>query len=138
MSLSQIYRKQHDELLAMAGNIGANLNHETITTRTDDVLNLLSELAARLNTHLTMEDKALYPKMINSGNTKAKETAESFQKEMGGIKAVFETYVNKWSNPVNLKSSSEEFIKETNGLFAALGSRIDKENNQLYPLLDSL
>jgi len=138
MAASDLYKKQHEDLLAMATNIAGNLNTDTIKGQTDTVLNLLSELAAKLNTHLSMEDKALYPKLINSGNAEAKATAESFQKEMGGIKQVFEAYVNKWSNPANLKNESEEFIKATKELFSALGSRIDKENNILYPFLDSI
>jgi len=138
MATSDIYRKQHDDLLALATTIAGNLNKETITGKTDAVLGLLSELAAKLNTHLTMEDKALYPKLLNSGNPKAKETADAFIKEMGGIKQVFEAFVNKWSNPNNLKNDAEGFIKETTGLFGALKARIDKENGQLYPLLDSI
>lgn len=138
MSASMIYRRQHDDILKLVGTISANLQKDTITNKTEDVLNLLSELSAKIVTHLTMEDKALYPKLVSSGNPKAKTTAEAFIQEMGGIKDVFQVFVGKWSNPTNLRNEPEAFIAETKGLFQALGARIDRENSVLYPLFDAI
>lgn len=138
MNPSQIYRKQHEEILSIVSEIQKNLDVKIIQEKTDACLNLLSELSAKIVTHLTMEDKALYPKLLKSDNAKARETAETYIQEMGGIKEVFQAFVGKWSNPTNLRQDPEKFITETNQLFQALGERIERENTVLYPLLDSL
>ena len=138
MFKTDIYRKQHDELLAVAGKIAPLLNSNDTTTKTNELLENLGELAAKLNTHLTMEDKALYPKLLSSNSEETIKTTNDFIEEMGGIKKVFEGYVSEWANPTAIKTRSDEFITATQGLFAALTQRIDKENTVLYPLADNL
>ena len=58
--------------------------------------------------------------------------------EMGGIKQVVEKYIAAWSLAKNITAEPQKFIDESKGIVAALKTRIDKENNILYPLADAL
>ena len=92
-------------------------------------------MSGKLKLHLAVEDKALYPKLLACNDTKIKEMAASFQKEMGSIKGVVDEYAKKW-NAQSIKGSPAEFVKESKKLFDALGTRIKKENDELYTAFD--
>ena len=138
MALSDIYRRQHDELLTMAGSLSESLNPESLKKDPKNTLMILAQFSAKLNVHLAMEDKALYPKLIASNNEQCQKTARQFQDEMGGIKAVFEAYTAKWSNSNAISSDTDAFIQESKDLIQALAGRIEKENTTLYTLADTL
>ena len=138
MAITDTYRKHHDELLFLAKELSQKLNENEVKEKASEILDLLSKFAAKLNMHLTMEDKALYPKLITSKDLKTSQIAREFLTEMGGIKVVVEKYIHNWSLAKNIIASPEIFIKESKLIIGALQTRIDKENNILYPLADSL
>ncbi|NIT62187.1 MAG: hypothetical protein GWN00_40140, partial [Aliifodinibius sp.] len=47
-------------------------------------------------------------------------------------------YQYKWSSPMKIQKEPRDFIEHTQGIFQALKSRIDKENNQLYVAMDTI
>ncbi|MBP9887800.1 MAG: hemerythrin domain-containing protein [Leptospiraceae bacterium] len=138
MAMTDAYRKQHNELLDLAGKLSGKLVKEEVIKSADEIINVLSQFASKLNMHLTMEDKALYPKLMTSTNPKTAQTAREYMTEMGGIKQVVEKYISSWSLSKNIISEPQKFIDESKGIISALKARIDKENNILYPLADSL
>ncbi|MCG2712263.1 MAG: hypothetical protein L6416_08090 [Candidatus Omnitrophica bacterium] len=46
--------------------------------------------------------------------------------------------LEKWPVGGAIENDAVEFIRETQSLLAALGNRVDRENKDLYPLLDNL
>lgn len=134
MAMTDSYRKQHIELLDLAGK----LSKDVVIKEAAEIVTVLSQFASKLNMHLTMEDKALYPKLMSSGNAKTSQVAKDYMTEMGGIKQVVEKYIHSWSLARNISTDPEKFIEESKGIIAALKIRIDKENNVLYPLADAL
>lgn len=138
MAMTDSYRKQHIELLDLAVKLSGKLSKDVVIKEAGDIVSVLSQFASKLNMHLTMEDKALYPKLISSGNAKTSQIAKDYMTEMGGIKQVVEKYIHSWSLAKNIAADPEKFIQESKGIFSALKGRIDKENNVLYPLADAL
>ncbi|HMV45535.1 MAG TPA: hemerythrin domain-containing protein [Leptospiraceae bacterium] len=138
MAMTDSYRKQHTELLEMATQLSTKLSVDIITKEANQIVTILSQFGSKLNMHLTMEDKALYPKLINSGNAKTAQIANEYITEMGGIKQVVEKYLTSWSLAKNLIAQPQKFIDESKGIITALKGRINKENNTLYPLADAL
>ncbi|HMW08783.1 MAG TPA: hemerythrin domain-containing protein [Leptospiraceae bacterium] len=136
--MTDSYRKQHTELLEMATQLSTKLSVDIITKEANQIVTILSQFGSKLNMHLTMEDKALYPKLINSGNAKTAQIANEYITEMGGIKQVVEKYLTSWSLAKNLIAQPQKFIDESKGIITALKGRINKENNTLYPLADAL
>lgn len=138
MPLTDTYRKQHGELLELAGKISSKLSKEDVVAHSGEIISILSQFASKLNMHLTMEDKALYPKLMASSNSQTSATAQKFMTEMGGIKQAVEKYLAAWSLAKNIAADPQKFIDESKGIISALKMRIDKENTELYPLADVL
>lgn len=138
MSFIDNYRRQHDELLEIATQISQFLSTESLVDNSQDVVNLLTKLTGKLLAHLAMEDKVLYPLLLKNKNEDVRETAQSFFSEMGDLQEVYKAYIDKWSDSRSIKQAAEDFVTETNTIFAALSKRIDRENNELYPLTQKI
>ena len=134
MGFTDKFRVQHDEILAIAGEITEKLKSKGEPDAAA-LRKLLSNLAGKVNFHLAMEDKALYPRLIEAEG-KAKTMAGKFAKEMGGLAQVFTDYNNKWQTSA-IKSNPAAFADETRKVFGALAHRISRENTELYPLADA-
>lgn len=134
MGFTDKFRVQHDEILAIAGEIT-----EKLKAREPDAAvlrKMLSNLAGKVNFHLAMEDKALYPRLMEHKDGKAKVLAGKFMKEMGGLAQVFTEYNAKWQVTA-IKADPAAFSEETRKVFGALAHRISRENAELYPLADA-
>jgi hemerythrin HHE cation binding domain-containing protein len=135
MAYTDNFRRQHQELLAMVGEVAGKLKAEPGDAR--GLRNLLSALAGKLTVHLAMEDKALYPRLAEAKVESARGLARSFQQEMGGLAQTFANYNQKWQADA-IKGDPGGFARETHAVFAAIGRRIGRENEELYPLADRM
>jgi hemerythrin-like domain-containing protein len=133
MAYTDNFRRQHQDLLAMAGDIVAKLKAEPNDAR--GLRNQLSALAGKLTVHLAMEDKALYPRLVQADVENSRSLANAFQKEMGGVAGTFADYNQKWQMNA-IAADPAGFARETHAVFATIGRRIARENNELYPLAD--
>ncbi len=138
MSKTKSFRDQHDDLLKIASEISAHLNVDELTKDASEVRSLLSKLLGKLGVHLSMEDKTLYPKLLEHSDERVKSMAKRFIDEMGGIGEAVKAYKGKWSSPVQIQKDPSDFIEQTKGIFDALVKRIEKENNELYKTVDEL
>lgn len=139
MSATTMYRKQHEELVEVVQAIAGKLDEASLSNGgAKEATDLLSQLAGKLLVHLAAEDYGLYPKMIESGDKEASSTARKFQEEMGGLKSAFQDYYSAWNKPDAIQGDPAGFIEQTQGVFEALGARVEKENTVLYPLADRI
>lgn len=131
MSFTDKFRQQHDEILVIAGEIQKKLK-----TKADaqELRTILSSLAGKLNFHLAMEDKALYPRVMKM-DAAAHAVAKRFVSEMGGLAEQFGAFNNKWQVSA-IRSDPDGFASEAHKIFNALGKRVARENAELYPLAD--
>lgn len=138
MSATDTYRRQHEDLVKVVVEISGYLDPEKAKKDAAQVSALLSRLVGKLKIHLAMEDESLYPKLLAHADPKVKEIATRFQKEMGTMKPVVEGFAKKWGSAMAIQGNPAEFVKETKGLFDALGKRVEKENNELYATFDKV
>ena len=138
MGITDNLRKQHEEMVGIVTKMSAILNCEKLSKDANEMRSLLSQLAGKVNIHLAMEDKALYPHLLGHSDDKLKNIARNYIAEMGDIGTTFKGYLSKWPDPTSIQKTPDLFIKETKGLFDVLSKRIAKENKELYPLVDSL
>ncbi len=136
MSETKRFRDQHDRMLTLVSEISAHLNVDELSHDTTEVKRLLLILLGKLSVHLTMEDKALYPRLLEHPDEKIKAIANRFIDDMGSIGEAVEDYKSKWLPASNIQKESALFIEHTKGIFEALKNRIEKENNELYKTLD--
>lgn len=136
MAITDSFRQHHTELLQIATEMSRHLNAEQLKKDANEIRSMLSKLSGKLNVHLTMEDKSLYPSLLNHTDPNLKLIANRFIKEMGGIKEVFGGYLKKWPTPSSIQANAAEFVAETKNIFSALSKRIEKEDKELYSLVD--
>ena len=137
MVRTQSYRDQHEHLLALAGKLGGLLAKPDEAFPAPEARHLLSEIAGKLNVHLAMEDKHLYPSLLIHADATVQSTAKRFIDEMGGIATVFKAYLADWPTPMAISQNPTKFRASTQGILQALGTRIQKENAELYALVDA-
>lgn len=135
MAYTDNFRRQHQELLVLVGEIAGKLKAEPGDAR--GLRNLLSALAGRLTVHLAMEDKVLYPRLVEAKREDSRGIALAFQQEMGGLAQAFADYNQKWQAQA-ISGDPGGFARETHALFASIGRRIARENSELYPLADRM
>ena len=131
MGFTDKFRQQHDEILEMVGELNARLKAQADA---QDLRGALSNLAGKINFHLAMEDKALYPRLLKM-DAGASKLAARFMDEMGGLGAAFAAYNAKWQVSA-IRADPAGFAAATRDVFSALGKRIARENASLYPLAD--
>ena len=99
---------------------------------------VLSKLAGVLNMHLAAEDNVLYPNLLKTENEEIRTIAQKYIDEMSSLKESFGKYLKKWPSSLSLQSNPEEFIVETEQILLLLRQRIQRENNELYYIVDRL
>ncbi len=133
------FREQHERLLGIVNEISLFLeDSNAIMENSNNISKLLSDLKRNLKVHLTLEDTSLYPILLVSDDERVKNTAEEFMKEMDGINSIFQEYISRWSSGFKIQENPLDFAEETKDLFDSLGKRIEREDNNLYTIIDEM
>ena len=127
-------RRQHDAAEAMGAEIIAIARSYRDDHDAVPLAQLIGKLNALLRVHFAYEDSILYPLMIHCSDSTAAATAAEFEAEMGELAAEFEEFARRWSTPLAIAGDFECFREQATALLAALGGRIERENDLLYPL----
>jgi len=133
MGFTDNFRTQHTEILAVVGEINDLLGRPQPDATA--LRKQLSVLAGKVNFHLAMEDKALYPRLLQRKGTPAETLAARFMSEMGGLANVFADYNAKWQVSA-IRADVPAFSSDTRKVLGALAQRIARETRDLYPVAD--
>lgn len=101
------------------------------------LFDLRRELTSTLIAHLKLEDWALYPRLIESGDSAISDAGREFQDEMGGLAPAFVAYCDKWSATA-IEADWNGYCSDTAAILDALENRLLRENRELLPLLERL
>ena len=102
-----------------------------------ELFELRQGLLSTLLAHLKLEDWALYPRLIDSGDDEMSVTGQAFKDEMGGLAPAFIAYCDKWNAPA-IAADWAGYCSDTRALLDALMDRLTRENRELLPLLERL
>jgi len=136
MAKSDRYREQHRGLLNLAKKINELLVPGQLANDATEVRMCLADLSGKLKVHLAAEDHSLYPSLLKHEKEEIRAIVQQFIDEIGSLSTVLMGYLEKWPSPLPIQDNPGDFIKDTKGILSALAGRIEKEDNQLYPLLD--
>lgn len=138
MARTDSYRQQHQDIMKLAASISAKLTPAVVTSDSQGIRALMSQLAGKLGVHLAMEDNSLYPNMLGAKDANLSALAKKYMAEMGGIAAVVKKYTETYPTPQSIAAKPQDFIRETQALIAALSARVKKEESELYPAADKM
>jgi hypothetical protein len=99
------------------------------------IIRLRNQLKTTLLNHLSAEDHILYPRLKRSKDSILSGTAVKFSEQMGELAKRYAEYDARWEGK-DIFCNWPEFCRETEGVMDALHIRIERENNELYPLLE--
>ncbi len=138
MARTDNFKNQHVQILTIARDIKALLTSPDAAKHTVEVRQLLSQLSGKLSFHLAMEDKSLYPFMSSHADAHVKALSKQYSDEMGSLGQTFKAYLGKWSNAMLIDADLPGFVGETRDVINALVRRIQREDTELYPMVDKL
>lgn len=131
-------RRQHRELLRIGAEMVGLLAMEAAQRDVYKLRSLIAQMAGILNVHLAMEDGVMYPQLLRHPDPELRAIAKRFIDEMGGLKAAFTAYVEKWNVPRAIMDEPVTFARETKNLVDLLSRRIEREDRDLYPEVDAI
>ncbi len=136
MSITDNLRLQHRELCELIADISSRL--DSLETEDDAtwISGLLLELKEKIEFHLTREDQAFYPALLRHPDERITSLARQYVEDMGSLRKEFDSFISRWPNAIAIQEKSVEFVHAARELFTVLLRRIDREDNELYPLLE--
>ena len=134
MSITTALRNDHAELFRHIGQLRLIISRSTAPTSIE-MFQFRQGFTKMMLAHLTTEDWVLYPAMLRSIDFEVVATAKRFMDEMGGLREAYKSWLTRWPTDA-IGEQWAAFVVETNSLLDALSNRIQRENYELYPLVD--
>ena len=126
--------RQHKELVRTAKEMFGWLDAQKLRTRgAGDVHRALSSLSGILKVHLAMEDRSLYPHLVNHRDVALRTLAIRFLDERAALRQSYEDYKERWSSAAVIEAGAEKFIDETRAILGMLWNRMKMEDDVLHP-----
>ncbi len=128
-------KEQHGELCELIRVLTVLMENESVRT-TRPVFELLERLSEKLKQHFILEDRILYPDLLEHEDNKIRNTARGF---LGGTKVIdefFSRYRKHWRRHQAIIDDYDSFLRESKELFAFLEKRIEAEENKFFPLIE--
>lgn len=116
-------------VLGLTGALHPPPAAELVSTR-----RLLRDMLVR---HLKCEDWALYPRLKATGDPELVRITSEFEREMGDLAGDFVAYDDRWTSE-RVAAEWSEFCRETIQMFEILTMRVEREERELYPLVENL
>ncbi|MDP2341215.1 MAG: hemerythrin domain-containing protein [Deltaproteobacteria bacterium] len=131
------FRRQHKDLVDVAGDIEAQLAPEQLVDGTP-MRRLLGRFAGKLMMHAAMEEEALYPRLMVHERDDVREVATRLHGELGGIYTDVGDFVQRWRATGAIEAAPVVFVAEIKRVFTMLRKRLEQEETLLYPVADAL
>jgi hypothetical protein len=126
--------RQHKELVRTATEMFGWLDAKKLRARgASDVHRALSSLSGILKVHLAMEDRSLYPHLVNHRDVALRNLATRFLDERAALRQSYEDYKGRWSSAAAIEAGAEKFIDETRLILGMLWNRMKMEDDVLHP-----
>ncbi|HYG86674.1 MAG TPA: hemerythrin domain-containing protein [Azospirillum sp.] len=130
------YRRQHGEIQAAIGALSDLLRAHDAASRAFDIRVALNDLSSKVSDHLTLEDRVLYPKLMNHDDARVRAAVEGLRGELGGLHMVCDHYFQAWSNVTAIATRFRAFRSETRVMLARLQEQMRREDEVLAPVLE--
>lgn len=128
-------KRQHREVIDLADYILDNVKNNTVDKNIDQVVKSINIISGKLKIHLLNEDKHLYPYLLNSSDAALNMFGKKYSEEMKEVSKGYEDYKSIYNTSSKIKQNIGEFKEDTKRIFGALSNRVEREENELYPLL---
>jgi len=133
------FRRQHEELATAGGELLQELDTDdaSIAARAGELRRKVARFAGKLKMHASMENEALYPRLLEHPELRVRETAATLLSEVRDLYSAFDHYARRWPTTASIEAEPRVFAKDTRKVLKTLWMRMCRENDELYPLVDA-
>jgi len=125
---------QHKRIYSLIDEIRAIVNQKN----SDMIVVKIRQLASILEIHLRNEDRSLYPDLIKHGNKQVRTLVHRFYSEMGNLSNEYTEFKLKYNKGSKIEADHKLFDEEFNTIITRLLFRLEKEDQELYPLAETI
>ena len=129
-------KRQHAEIDAAMADAMRAIDGELPASDMGSVATLLSEISSMIDDHLRTEDGEVYEALIKYDDPEIKRAATQFHKNLGGLAEEFASYFKRYGSQAAIDANPGLFSYETRRLFERMRYRMQREETDLYPLLE--
>jgi hypothetical protein len=133
---SDRFRRQHEELEELAQEILLELDKPTFPSNAREVRRMMARFKGKLIVHGTMENEALYPRLLAHEDEQVRVRSQALFDDLGGVYDAFTAHHAKWTSVEAIERDAPGYVRQTRDMFATLRRRLTRENSELYPLAD--
>jgi len=128
----ETYLIQHKSIIEEMSILKSLSNQPNLDEHVAEITSHINTLAGKINVHLTMEDKHMYPNLLNSSDNTIRHMAERYQNEMGDIASIFGDFKVKYNRKQIFLNNKASFKTDLNKILSGIEKRISKEESELY------
>ena len=126
--------RQHRELVRTATEVFGWLEAAKLRTHgATAVHRALSSLSGILKVHLAMEDRSLYPNLVNHHDLQLRTLALRFLDERTALRDRYDAYQHRWPSATTIERDPDAFIEDSRQILGMLWTRMKTEDDILHP-----
>lgn len=135
--VGQSLKRQHQDIRRVLQELQEDVYDEQEVLQNQLSIALrIGNLSGILLMHLKYEDEYLYPQLLQHPDHKVREISKSSIQEMGDLSQAFEEYQKKYLKTPDNINDTDSFIKDTNQILYLISKRVEKEEHEIFPLID--
>lgn len=96
------------------------------------IAELINKTTGVLNMHLASEDSFVYPKLLESSDTRVRSITQRYMDEMTKIADAYLAFHKKYNTPSKILADPAEFKQTFKKVRDALLLRMEREEKELY------
>ena len=132
-------RKQHGELIRLAKEIAPLLDAERLALGFMKARLKLGAFARKVSVHLALEERFVYGRLVHHPSPVVVSKATELQNQSKALRESVTQYVERWITPAaDAEPVPAEFVEETTRLFDLVSKACNREDREIYPLVDQL
>lgn len=131
------FKRQHIEIIEHITAL-RNFSKEGISENATKIAALIIAMSSIIKLHLAVEDQLLYPALQRGENSALAKMGKRFQDEMTTIASTYMDFARKWNHASNVSRDPQGFRSDANKVLKILHDRMHRENNDFYPIIETL
>lgn len=129
-------KAQHTEIKKVLSDTLATIDAGKVPAECEVLAARLGYISNRIASRLHVEDMEVYPALVDSADPEVKKTARQLQTNMSGLAAECDGFFARYEMPKAIAKEPALFGYEARRLFERLRYRIQREESDLYPMLE--
>ncbi len=134
-----LFRKSQEDLLAMVEDLQSLMTNNMfeMTLNAMTAYDLLCDLGIRIQEHLVEENRFVYSYLLLHEDPRLHTLAWDFINGENPLLPSFAKYYQKWLKNFHF-IFTQDFIRESQQIFAMVVDHIEHENKVLFPMLEQV